>query len=100
VPRSFHEARGVLAGGLTMIITIPSATTPQLRRSTLLLVARLRRFFNQWAAATTAYHERQVALCALHRLEGYELDQARIYRSPIDEVVEKAAELRKRRRLR
>jgi hypothetical protein len=82
---------------MTAITTLSSATTPQLRRSVRLLVARLGRFFKHWAAATTAYHERQVALCALHRLEGYELDQARIYRSPIDEVVEKAAALRKRR---
>jgi hypothetical protein len=85
---------------MTAITTLSSATTPQLWRSALLLVARLRRFFNRWAAATTVYRERQIALCALHRLEGYEPDQARIYRSPIDEVVEKAAELRKRRRLR
>ncbi|MDE5451463.1 hypothetical protein GWE18_01055 [Bradyrhizobium sp. CSA112] len=84
---------------MTIITAIPSATTPAMWRSALLLVARLRRFFNRWAAATTAYHERQVKLFALHRLEGQELDQTRIYRGPIDDVVDKAAQLRKRRRL-
>jgi hypothetical protein len=57
----------------------------------------MRRFFKHWAAVTTAYQERQIALCALHRLEG--LDQARIYRSPIDNAVEKATEIYRRRQL-
>jgi hypothetical protein len=85
---------------VTAITTISSATTPRLRKSVLLLAARLRRFFNQWAAATTAYREQQVRLCALHRLDWNELDQTRIYRGPLDKAVEKAAELRKRRRIR
>jgi hypothetical protein len=81
-----------------MITTDRSTAAPALRRSTLHAVVRVRRFFKHWAAVTTAYHERQIALCALHRLEG--LDQARIYRSPIDNAVEKAAEIYKRRQLR
>jgi hypothetical protein len=83
---------------MTSITAISSTTTPRLRRNALLAAARLRRFFNHWAAATTAYREQQIALCALHRLEGYELDQTRIYRGPLDKAVEKAAEIRKRRR--
>jgi hypothetical protein len=81
-----------------MITASPSTTAPALRRSTLHAVVRLRRFFKHWAAVTTAYQERQIALCALHRLEG--LDQARIYRSPIDNAVEKATEIYRRRQLR
>jgi hypothetical protein len=82
---------------MTLITAIPPTTAPALRRNTLHAVVRMRRFFKHWAAVTTAYHERQIALCALHRLEG--LDQARIYRSPIDTAVEKAAEIYKRRQL-
>ena len=78
-----------------MTTTVPSTTAPGLRRNTLHAVVRMRRFFKHWAAVTTAYHERQIALCALHRLEG--LDQARIYRSPIDNAVDKATEIYKRR---
>ena len=81
----------------TITTAISSATTPRLRRNTLLLAARLRRFFNQWAAAT--YREHQARLCALHRLERHELDQTRIYRGPLDNAVERAAELCMRRRL-
>lgn len=73
-------------------------TVPALPRNTLHAVARLRRFFRHWAAATTAYHERQIALCELHRLEG--LDHARIYRGPIDHAVEKATNIYKRSQLR
>ena len=78
-----------------MITTDRLTAAPTLRRNTLHAMVRVRRFFKHWAAVTTAYHERQIALCALHRLEG--LDQARIYRSPIDSAVEKATEIYKRR---
>lgn len=81
-----------------MTTTVLSTTAPGLRRNTLHAVVRMRRFFKHWAAVTTAYHERQIALCALHRIEG--LDQARIYRSPIDNAVDKATEIYKRRQLR
>ena len=73
-------------------------TVPALPTSILHAVVRLRRFFKHWAAATTAYHERQIALCELHRLEG--LDQARIYRGPIDNAVEKATKIYRRSQLR
>ena len=71
---------------------------PALPRTTLHTVVRLRRFFRHWAAATTAYHERQIALCELHRPEG--LDHARIYRGPIDHAVEKATKVYRRSQLR
>jgi hypothetical protein len=80
---------------MTAITALSSATTPALRRNTIHVVARLRRLFKHWAAATTAYHEQQARLCALHRLQGRE--PTRIYRGPLDSAVEKAAELRKRR---
>jgi len=86
-------------GGLTpQGLTAVRRTAPALPRNTLHAVARLRRFFRHWAAATTAYHERQIALCELHRLEG--LDQARIYRGPIDHAVEKATKIYRRSQLR
>ena len=71
---------------------------PALPRNTRHAVVRLRRFFRHWAAATTAYRERQIALCELHRLEG--LDHARIYRGPIDNAVEKATKIYRRSQLR
>jgi hypothetical protein len=52
---------------MTMLTTVHSATTPALRRSALVLVARLRRLFNGWVAAAIAYHERRIALHALNR---------------------------------
>ena len=70
----------------------PEGVMPQVHA-----VARLRRLFRHWAAATTAYREQQARLCARHRLEGRRLNQARIYRGPLDRAVEKAGELRKRR---
>jgi hypothetical protein len=63
-------------------------TAPALPRNTLHAVVRLRRFFRHWAAATTAYHERQIALCELHRLEG------------LDHAVEKATKIYRRSQLR
>ena len=84
---------------MTTITTVQSATTPTMRRTTIVLVARLRRLLNRWAAAAIAYRERQAELFASDRLGDRELDCTRIYRSPIDEAVEKAARLRKKRRL-
>ena len=73
-------------------------TAPALPRTTRHAVVRLRRLFRHWAAATTAYHARQIALCELHRLGG--LDHARIYRGPIDHAVEKATKIYRRSQLR
>ena len=73
-------------------------TAPKLPRNSRHALVSLRRFFRHWAAATTAYHERQIALCELHRLE--RLDQARIYRGPIDHAVEKATKIYRRSQLR
>ena len=82
---------------MSMLTTVQSATTPTMRRSALVLVARLRRLLNGWVAAAIAYHERRVALYALRQLDDRELKNMRIYRGPIDEAFEKAARLRKRR---
>jgi hypothetical protein len=46
---------------MTMFTTIQSAATPTIRRSALLLVARLRRFLNGWVAAAIAYREQAAA---------------------------------------
>ena len=60
---------------------------------------RLKRLFNGWIAAAIAYRERQAAWLALHRAGNRSLDNKRIYRGPIDDALERAARLRKRRRL-
>ena len=83
---------------MTMLTTIQSTATPTLRRSALLLIARLRRFLNGWVAAAIAHRERQATLFALRQLDDRKLDNTRIYRGPIDAALEKAAQLRKRRR--
>ncbi|UPK01279.1 hypothetical protein [Bradyrhizobium sp. 170] len=61
--------------------------------------ARLRRLLDGWIAAASAYRERQAAWLALHRAGNRGLHNKRIYRGPIDDVLERAARLRKRRRL-
>jgi hypothetical protein len=61
--------------------------------------AQLRRLLNGWIAAAGAYRDRQTAWLALHRVGGRNLHNKRIYRGPIDDALERAARLRKRRRL-
>ncbi|MET0677271.1 MAG: hypothetical protein ABW175_15850 [Bradyrhizobium sp.] len=80
------------------MITITATTTPALRRGFLHLAANTRRFLNHAVAAAIAYREREARLCALYRLEHTNLDNTRIYRSPIDQAVEKAAQFRRQRR--
>ena len=60
---------------------------------------RLKRFLNGWMAAAIAYRERQAALLALHRAGDHKLNNKRLYRGPIDDALERAARLRRRRRL-
>lgn len=60
--------------------------------------ARLKRILNGWMAAASAYRERQAALLASHRASGAKLNSKRIYRGPIDDALERAARLRRRRR--
>ena len=60
---------------------------------------RLKRLFKGWIAAAIAYRERQAALLALHRAGDHKLNNKRLYRGPIDDALERAARLRKRRRL-
>ena len=67
--------------------------------SPLVPTARLRRLVNGWIAAASAYRERQAAWLALHRAGGRDLNNKRIYRGPIDDALERAARLRKRRHL-
>src|SRR3954447_2582606 len=61
--------------------------------------ARLKRLLNGWMAAAIAYRERQAAWLALHQAGNRGLNNKRIYRGPIDDALERAARLRKRRRL-
>jgi hypothetical protein len=50
-------------------------------------------------AAAIAYRERQAAWLASHRAGDRNLNNKRIYRGPIDDALERAARLRKRRRV-
>jgi hypothetical protein len=61
--------------------------------------ARLKRLLNGWIAAASAYREQQAAWLASHRAGNRGLNNKRIYRGPIDDALERAARLRKRRRL-
>ena len=72
-----------------------SRTTPTLLRKTLLLLARLRRFLNGRVAAAIAHHEREAVLWAQQPLDHPQMDSARIYRGPIDQVMAKAARLKR-----
>ena len=60
---------------------------------------RLKRLLNGWMAAAIAYRERQAALLVLHRAGDRKLNNKRLYRGPIDDALERAARLRRRRRL-
>jgi hypothetical protein len=60
---------------------------------------RLKRLLNGWMAAAIAYRDQQTAWLALHQAGDRNLNNKRIYRGPIDDVLERAARLRKRRRL-
>jgi hypothetical protein len=61
--------------------------------------ARLKRLLNGWMAAANAYRERQAVWLASHRAGGRNLSNKRIYRGPIDDALERAARLRRRRHL-
>ena len=65
--------------------------------SPLVPTARLRRLLDGWIAAARAYRERQAAWLALHRAGGRDLHNKRIYRGPIDDALERAMRLRKRK---
>jgi hypothetical protein len=60
---------------------------------------RLKRLLNGWMAAAIAYRERQAALLSSHRAGDRKLNSKRLYRGPIDDALERAARLRRRRRL-
>jgi len=61
--------------------------------------ARLKRLLDGWMAAAIAYRERRAAWLALHRAGDRSLNNKRSYRGSIDDALERAARLRKRRRL-
>lgn len=61
--------------------------------------AGLRRLLDGWMAAANAYRERQAAWLASHRAAVRKLNSKRIYRGPIDDALERAARVRKRRHL-
>ena len=59
----------------------------------------LKRLLHGWIAAAIVYRERQAAWLASHRAGDRNLNNKRIYRGPIDDALERAAWLRKRRHL-
>lgn len=59
----------------------------------------LKRLLNGWVAAAIAYRERQAILLASHRAGDRKLNKKRLYRGPIDDALERAARLRRRRRI-
>lgn len=65
----------------------------------LLPPALLKRLLNGWMAAAIAYREQQAAWLAVHQAGDRGLNNKRIYRGPLDDAFERAARLRKRRRL-
>lgn len=67
--------------------------------SPLVLPTRLRGLLDSWMAAAIAYRDRQAAWLAAHQAGDRNLKSKRIYRSPIDPALERAARRRKRRRL-
>ena len=77
-----------------------SAMQPRSRtwKAALVPIARLRRLLNGWIAAAIADHERQAAWLASRLREDRDLNNMRIYRGPIDDALERAARLRKRKR--
>jgi hypothetical protein len=84
---------------MTMITTVQPATILTMQRRAVVLLARLRRVLNGWVAAAIARRERQASWFALRQLDDREPDYTRLYHGPIDDVFEKVARLRKRRRL-
>jgi len=67
--------------------------------SPLVLPSRLRGLLDSWMAAAIAYRDQQAAWLAAHQAGDRDLRNKRIYRSPIDPVLERAARRRKRKRL-
>lgn len=84
---------------MTMLTNLQPAITPTMRRGIIVLLARFRRALNGWVAAVLAHRERQAALYALRNLDDRELKDMCLYRGQIDEALEKAAQLRLRRRI-
>jgi hypothetical protein len=74
---------------------IPTGSAASPAAGPLVPTARLRRLVNGWIAAAGAYRERQAAWLASHRAGDRNLNNKRIYRSPIDDALERAARLRK-----
>jgi hypothetical protein len=71
------------------------ASKPAVRRKVLVAVARVKRFLNGQVAAAIAHHEQQAELFAQRKLEHRSVDSMRLYHSPIDQLLAKAATLRK-----
>jgi hypothetical protein len=84
---------------MTMLSTISSPITKSvLRRNALVLLARVRRFLNDWVAVDIARRERHAALFALRELDDEHKDTG-ISRCQTDSTREAAGRQRVRRQL-
>ena len=71
-----------------------------LRKRAIVLLARLRRFVNDWVAEALAYRERQAAIYALRQYDDRELKDIDLYRGQIEQVICNASRQPSRRRWR
>jgi len=98
-PFGYSARRLVVArqrGQHRSIAPCQAGTKPDLPRTVLLLLMRLKRFINRRVAAAIARHEQQAVTFAQQQLDVRQLDRTRLYRGPIDQVVAKAARFSKR----
>jgi hypothetical protein len=80
---------------MTMLTNMQPAAVPSSRRNANLLLARLTRFVNDWVAAAIVRRQRKAAFFALYQFDN--LKDMRLYRGEIQEALERAARLGRRR---
>jgi uncharacterized protein YjiS (DUF1127 family) len=85
---------------MTMIINSPrfAPGAPTIRRGFALVLARLGRRIDRWAAAWIARRARQAALAALSGLNDRELKDMGLYRCQLNDAVFWSVEARRRMR--
>ena len=82
---------------MTMLTNMQRAAVPSSRRSANLLLARLTRFVNDWVAAAIVRRQRKAAFFALYQFDDRNLKDMGLYRGEIQEALERAARLGRRR---
>jgi uncharacterized protein YjiS (DUF1127 family) len=83
---------------MTVRPTIQSSPmTPFAGKRAILYLAKLRRLVNGWVAAAIFRHARRAALPALRQLDERALKDTGLYRSQINDVIERVAQSQRRR---